>query len=311
MKVAVVGGLGFIGSAVVRAAGRGGHEAIAFTRPEGADGSARTASMLEAIVRAVPDVVVHAASPSSANRLTVQMAEERQLLSALAAFGAPAVVIGSAAVLSRSIPDRDGKFSEAAAPLPSNRYGLFKLRQEACILDLRAAGWRVSIARLFNPVGRGMKAYLMLGRLVREIAAREADPALPARIEMGPLSAVRDFTHVDDAADAVIRIVELALLPALVHVATGIGMTARELARLAIAASMRPALELTETVEAPGDPAAVSHVVGDAALLQRLTGWQPARAVAAAVQDALAGERQGIHGSAGRHEALPASPGTS
>lgn len=279
MKVAVLGGGGFVGSAIVRAAQRHGAETLSLGRAD------RTLERLSAYQ---PDLVVHAVSPCP-------WQEEEKRLDDLARLGIPAIAIGSAAVLAAAEPNADGRYSENARPVPVGDYGRFKLQQEESVFELRAKGWRASIARLFNPIGPGIGPHLMLGRLVREIIRREEDRNAPNTIEMGSLSAVRDFMHIDDAADGVLAIALTDARPPVVHVASGKGMAMRDVAQTAIALSTRTDLMLRETDQSPSESFGVPRVVGNPSLLHQLTGFTPIRTVAAAVEEALrSGKREWI-----------------
>jgi nucleoside-diphosphate-sugar epimerase len=253
-------------------------------KPVSAHARERIAGVVAAVTDYEPQLIVHAASSPGAD-------EESHLLSGLATVGIRTTIIGSAAVLAGSRPDVEDRHSENAPTRPISRYGEFKLWQETKALELRAKGWAVAVARLFNPIGPGMRAHLMLGRLVREIVRRERMQDVAPQIEIGSLSAVRDFIHVDDAADAVLEASLISETPSVIHIACGEGLPVRHIARTAVAMSTRKDLELCETLTAPSESATVARMVGDAALLLRLTGWKPTRSVESAVWDALSAER--------------------
>lgn len=284
MRVAVLGGSGFVGAAIVRAAQRLRFETVSLEKPAAADSPARAAETAAAITSCEPQIIVHAADTRNGE-------DEIHLLSRLARLAIRTIIIGSAAVLAGSPPDIEGRHSEKAAPRPIGAYGEFKLWQESEVLGLRAKGWIASVARLFNPIGPGMGVHLMLGRLVREIVQREQTREAPSLIEMGPLSAVRDFMHVDDAAEGVLAVSLLEEAPALIHVACGKGHSARQIARMALAMSTRQDLEIDETREAASQSAAADRVIGDSSLLRHLTGWKPERSIEFAVAEALSAER--------------------
>jgi GDP-4-dehydro-6-deoxy-D-mannose reductase len=288
VKLAVIGGAGFVGSAVVRAAARRGWTPVAVTEPLPSIAVERARMTARTIRDHAADAVVHAAAPRWGDTLSAQCAEEQALLSELVTLGLPTIVIGSAAVLAGSAPDVGGRFSERAPTVATNDYGRFKLWQEQQVMEARASGWGAAIVRLFNPLGPGMGAHLMLGRLARAIVEREQEVGVSPTIDMGSLSATRDFVHVDDAADAVIGLAGRSFAAEVVHVATGVGRTAAEIARVALSCSSRTDLVIRE---APG-PGAADRVVGDAGLLRALTGWRPARTVAAAVEETIAAARQ-------------------
>lgn len=281
-------------------------EARSFGKPAAAGAADRVKRTIEALRGYEPGLIVHAASPPGSRDVAIQIGEERELLSALAVLGVRATIVGSAAVLAGSPPDADGRHSEEAAPRPVGDYGIFKLQQERIARDLGERGWRVCIARLFNPIGRGMKPHLMLGRLVHEIVQREEHREVPDCIEIGSLSSVRDFMHVDDAADALLAVSMLSDPPPLIHVASGEGRSVGEVARAAVAMATRSGLELRETISSPSASAAIDRVIGDPRMLHRLSGWTRVRSVEAGIEEALVAERATVRKAAPRQATPPA-----
>lgn len=278
----MLGGRGFVGSAIGRAMRARGAAVASIGRDD-----YRESDLASVVSATAPDVIVHAAAPPVSGS-EYQWAEEASRLRALAALQIPSIVIGSAAILAGAPPDAGERYSEAAQPHPLSPYGHFKHAQEQEALALREAGWPVCVVRLFNAIGAGMKTSLMLGHLVRQIVERERSPQLDGAIQMGDLSAYRDFCHVDDAAEAVDALARVRPLPPIVHVASGAATLSRDLAEMAVARSSRTDIRIIENKSAGAGPA---RVTGDTSLLQRLTGWSARRSLSDAVEAALAAER--------------------
>lgn len=287
MRVTVLGGDGFIGSAVARALRDRAVGVAIVRRPRAASPADRVSDGCQAVVASAPDVVVHAAAPPSIED-DWAWDEERSRLRALASLRIPTIIIGSAAVLAGSAGDAAGRLSEAVVPRPLSPYGHFKHAQEQESQALRHAGWPVCVVRLFNPIGPAMKPSLMLGTLVQQIVARERCPTLAGEISMGDLSAHRDYCHVDDAADAIEAIIRLPVVPHVVHVGSGEATLTRDVAAMALAEAERPGLRI---LEEPSRSAGPARVIGDPSLIHRLTGWSARRTIPTAIRDALAAER--------------------
>lgn len=295
MRVTVLGGDGFIGSAIVRAVRDGAVGVAVVGRQRGSSPTERVSDERQAICASAPAVIVHAATPPSIEDEST-WDEEWSRLRVLSSLGIPTIIIGSAAVLAGSVGDAAGRFSEAAVQRPVSNYGYFKHAQEQESQALRKAGWQVSVVRLFNPIGPKMKPSLMLGKLLREIVNRERCPALAGEIGMGDLSAHRDYCHVDDAAEAVDAIIRLPVLPGVVHVGSGVATLTRDVAALALAEAERTDLRILEERSRPAGPA---RVIADPSLIHRLTGWSPRRTLPAAIHDALVAERAAQRGTDG------------
>jgi nucleoside-diphosphate-sugar epimerase len=283
----VLGGDGFIGSAISRTLSRGGVVVTSIGRPVGARSEERIEETMRAIAASAPNALVHAASPPMIDS-DFLWEEERLRLLHISAIGVPTVIIGSAAVLAGSSPDVSGKYSETAVPHPLSTYGHFKFLQEQEAMALRSQGWPVAVVRVFNPLGPKMKSSLMLGKLLQQIVDRERSPELSGDIRMGDLSAYRDFCHVDDAADAIQAILELPALPDLLHIGSGLATLTRDIAEMALTESQRTDLRVIEEQSGSSGPA---RVISDSSRLHDSTGWQPRRTLHMAVKDALIAER--------------------
>ena len=89
---------------------------------------------------------------------------------------------------------------------PISNYGISKMACEAMgRLMFEQTGQAVMCARGFNVIGPGQKAKLLQGTIIEQIVAIEAGKR-PAVIELGDLSAYRDFIDVRDVAAGLIAV---------------------------------------------------------------------------------------------------------
>jgi GDP-4-dehydro-6-deoxy-D-mannose reductase len=89
---------------------------------------------------------------------------------------------------------------------PITDYGISKMACEAMgRLMFKQTGQPILCARGFNIIGPGQKAKLLQGTVIEQIIAIEAGRR-PAIIELGDLSAYRDFIDVRDVAKGLIAV---------------------------------------------------------------------------------------------------------
>ncbi len=122
---------------------------------------------------------------------------------------------------------------------PVSTYGLPKAWQTQPTGLYASRGVDAVVARIFNLDGPGLSERLFVGRLRRQI-----EKVLAGRrsaIELGPLSAIRDYVSTDEVAKQIPAIARGAEGGRVCHVASGIPVTMRELLdRYLPAYSLRP-----------------------------------------------------------------------
>jgi GDP-4-dehydro-6-deoxy-D-mannose reductase len=155
---------------------------------------------------------------------------------------------------------------------PQSPYAASKVGTEVAALEAwRRAALRVVIARAFPHTGPGQsQSYVIPSFLHRLRAARDTGAA---RVPTGNLDPVRDLLDVRDVARAYIDLLGQGVPGEAYNVASGKGVTLRELfRRLAdlVGASVEPVPDAA--LMRSGD---IQYLVGDATKLKRATGWSP------------------------------------
>lgn len=159
-----------------------------------------------------PDVVLHCAGETRNSTVLASFEANAvlagELLNAAAAASRPLrlILIGSAAEYG-FVPEESQPVKETWPCNPNTLYGVTKHAQTLLALSARRRGLNVLVVRLFNPVGVGMPPHLALASFANQIARSAAGSAT---VQVGDLSARRDFIDVRDAARL---IVELARIP--------------------------------------------------------------------------------------------------
>jgi UDP-glucose 4-epimerase len=213
---------------------------------------------------------------------TVNTAGSARLLEVLLANGVGRFVLSSTAAVYGE-PERT-PISEDAPLVPTNAYGESKLLVER-MLDWhhRIHGLRTAALRYFNAAGatpgRGERhdPETHLIPLILQVAAgrRDAISVFGTDYPTPDGTAVRDYVHVADLADAHV----LALEALEVHdrltcnLGNGTGFSVREVIEAARRVTGHP-IPAADAERRPGDPASL---VASADRARELLGWQPQR----------------------------------
>lgn len=128
------------------------------------------------------------------------------------------ILIGSAAEYGLVQPD-ESPISENHALNPVSVYGLTKAWQSQLAIYYSKRGVDVVVARVFNLKGKELSEKLFIGRLQKQID--EVLSGNQSIIELGPLSATRDYISTEGAAQQIIAIVESGETGHIYHVASG------------------------------------------------------------------------------------------
>ncbi len=302
MNLLVVGGAGYIGSVVTEELVRGRHSVIVLddlstghrdaVAPlaylvKGAIGDA--ARLREAFTTKEIDCVIHLAarsivSDSVADPEGYEEANVRQgtiLLDAMKEHGVSRIVFSStAAVYDASAPM---PLRETSPLVPGNPYGWTKLRFEEILRErARADGMRYVSLRYFNVAGASIdhgedhrrETHLIPLLLDAALGAREAVPVFGSDYPTQDGTAVRDYIHVVDIAEAHVRAIRYLMeggASATLNLGAERGLSVREV----IGWVERVTGRGVPTVEAPrraGDP---PSLIASSEEAGRVLGWRP------------------------------------
>ena len=310
----VTGGGGFVGQWLIRALLAEGWSVTAAgismpqSRPLLSPSELDATAWVRADVRSAPDVdhlidfcapqavfhlagvsFVPEAQRSPADTYDVNVVGTARLLAALArrlregAADPFVLVVGSGTQYGRH-DAAELPLSEGAELRPRDVYAASKAAQEIVALQAhRADGLRIVCTRSFNHSGIGHAEHFLLPALVhRAVTLAKADGR---EMRVGNLDPVRDYLHVSDVVRAYLLLVERGVPGEVYNVASGIGVSVRELVSDVL-------LRVGTSAEITVDPALVRSVdipalVGSATKLEQATGWRPVRTRADIIDDLI------------------------
>jgi nucleoside-diphosphate-sugar epimerase len=184
-----------------------------------------------AVERLRPDLILHLAATFSNDfdeAYVVNVAATRCLLAAVEASSQPVRVVlaGSAAEYGLVSAD-ENPISEDHVLRPVSVYGITKAWQTELAYLHASRGTDVVVARIFNLVGPHISERLFAGRLYKQI--KEIRSGNRIKIEVGSLSAIRDYLSLNDAVSQLLAVTEFGDAGRVYHVASGQPVTMREL----------------------------------------------------------------------------------
>jgi GDP-4-dehydro-6-deoxy-D-mannose reductase len=252
-------------------------------------------SAVDDLIRTVrPDAVCHLAAQSSVNAswqdplrtLAANAGMQLHVLEAVCAYasGARVLIVGSCDEYG-DVPVHQNPIVESQPLEPLSPYGLSKVTQD--LMGLQYARTReldVVRVRPFLQLGPRRTADFATGSFAKQVAEIAAGRQAP-HIVVGSIDLQKDFLDVRDVADAYLRVVESGRTGAVYNIATGVPHTLRELLRIMLhEAGVDAAISVAPHLIRPRDPALI---VGNASLLRKETGWQPAVSFNQSVIDTL------------------------
>lgn len=200
----------------------------------------RNGAQVEAtLARIQPDLVLHLAASFTGDfdeAYAINVAASRCMLDAIEKSAKPArlLLVGSAAEYGVVQP-ADNPVREDRVLGPVTVYGLTKAWQTQLAGMYAQRGVDVVVARVFNLDGPGVAERLFVGRLQKQIG--EVVSGARREIEMGSLSATRDYLSTDDAAKQIMVIARHGESGKVYHVASGEPVTMRALLARHLAAN--------------------------------------------------------------------------
>jgi len=251
-RVMLIGAQGILGKAMHRRLRETSCEVVTAGR-HGCDLSLdlrHMSAFSQMFVAANPQWIIHCAATFSNDyeeSCAVNVAATRQVLEAVRTAGSPArvVLIGSAAEYGAVVPEAN-PIREDHALAPISVYGLTKAWQTQLASLYASLGVDVVIARLFNLDGDGISQRLFVGRVRGQID--EVLAGSRTTLELGPLGAIRDYIHADEAADQILAIATHGDSGSVYHVASGRPTTMRALLEKHLAANGLEGLEVRESL---------------------------------------------------------------
>jgi GDP-4-dehydro-6-deoxy-D-mannose reductase len=260
MKIAVTGATGSLGRAL-GAHVRRPDELIAFPGRAEMDLAGPVGPLREWLECHCPDAIVHLAGRRTgtdiARAFRDNVAATYNLLEAVALTGRTlrVVVASSAAVYGNSAGA--SALTVAAERRPINLYGTTKaLQEDVCTLARSSRGSSVSIARIFNVVGAPGDTWSVLPSLIARI---EAAPDRGV-VRIANADCTRDFVHIDDVCEALLRAATQPNVAPVFNVATGTGTKISSLARR-VAQALHRSIEFE--FEAATEAATIRDSIGD------------------------------------------------
>lgn len=241
-----------------------------------------------------PDAVLHLAAQSAvpdsfrdpATTLQVNLMGTLNLLQSLRAIGFAGrfLYVGTGEVYGL-VPEAELPIDEGRLPRPRNPYAVSKLAAEAlCWQWYASEGMDVVLARPFNHIGWGQSDRFAVSGFARQIAEIRNGGRLPV-IVTGNLDVTRDFTDVNDVAEAYLALLARGTSGEVYNVCSGI--------EFRIAALLNRMLELAGVdARVEQDPgrmrlAEQRRMCGNPTKIRLATGWQPStpmdRSLAAAL----------------------------
>ncbi|GAB4509466.1 MAG: GDP-mannose 4,6-dehydratase [Anaerolineae bacterium] len=201
------------------------------------------------------------------------------------------LVVSSAEIYGRVSPE-EMPISEDAELRPTSPYSVSKITQDMLALQYHLShNLPIMRARPFNHFGPGQNDNFVAPSFASQIARIEAGIQEPV-IQVGDLSAKRDFTDVRDIARAYYLILTYGDPGDVFNVASGTSRSAQDVLDTLLTFS---GVQIDVVVdESRLRPTAIPILEGDSTRLRKKTGWAPTIPFEQSLRDILEDQRQRI-----------------
>jgi GDP-4-dehydro-6-deoxy-D-mannose reductase len=294
VRILVTGSSGFVGQHLCRYLTSIGDEVIPCPGPDG-DGAVDVTDEQAVRLRvstARPEGVIHLAGVSSvawshANPTKTFLTNGLGTVNILQGVreGAPAarvLLVGSGEVYGRT--SEGHRSNEDDTPRPLSPYAASKLAGETIARQYAASyGIQVVFARPFNHLGPGQAAHFVVPSFARQIAEVKRGKR-EAVIEVGDVSPVRDFLHVEDVVRGYRLLLESADVGTPYNLCSGTGRTILSLLDELLALALVKAEVRIDSARLR--PSEIPWLVGDPSRINAL-GWQVVRPISQALSEVL------------------------
>jgi GDP-4-dehydro-6-deoxy-D-mannose reductase len=195
------------------------------------------------------------------------------------------LVVGTNEEYGQILPE-DLPLSERAPLRPTSPYGVSKVAQSMLGLQYHLShGLDVVRVRPFTHIGPRQNERFVTAAFARQIARIELGRQAPV-MQVGNLSACRDFTDVRDIVRAYALLMNQGEAGEVYNVGSGQAVIIRDMLDTLLAASATPIeIQLNPDLMRPID---IPLVTCDARKIRERTGWSPAIAIGQTLHDILA-----------------------
>ncbi len=293
MRVLVTGSGGFVGGHLCAHLEAMGDEVVAWSGGAGSPDITDPAALRHALRGESFDAVVHLAAQSRvdlswsepAQTMAVNAGGTANVIEALAeSGGTPRLLVMSSAEVYGLVDESMLPVDETTPLQPRTPYGVSKVASEHMALLLGAQrGLDVIVCRPFNQIGPGQAPNFVAAAFAGQVAANER--AGGGVIEVGNLSATRDFLDVRDAVQAYRLLLTDGAAGEIYNVAAGREAPVSSLLDgLLAASSVAQEVVVDEARFRPND---LARMYGSSAKLTAQTGWEPQRELDETLADVL------------------------
>ncbi|WP_329381245.1 NAD(P)-dependent oxidoreductase [Streptomyces sp. NBC_01351] len=298
-RVAVLGATGFIGRALCATLDERGHGLLAIARktPSSPLPGAFAAFDLTVDPPAVLadlltehriDVVVNAAGGmwglTDEQMIPANLGMVSRLLETLELMPQPPRLVQIGTVHEYGTFPIGVTYTEDSPARPETAYGQLKLEATELIADtIRTKGLDAVVLRLGNVIGAGQPSHSLLGVMAGKLV--EGQAAGGAELSLMPLTAQREFLHLQDGIDAMVAALAPAgPCPPVLNLGLGRATSARELVELLIEESGVPTRVTEVPAPAGTGPETEWHQL-DISATEKALGWKPVRSLRDAVAE--------------------------